>query len=86
MTKTTQEPRIPPMARPKKEPLTKKQQTYLALLEHWWAYRKRPPALRELADLIRPKKSYTAIRNALMAAEVKGYCRRNQHGQFEVTP
>jgi hypothetical protein len=70
----------------KREKLTKCEQTYLDLLRHWWTHAKRPPALYELAKTMRPRRSITAIRVALCSAEEKGYCRRNDYGQFEVLP
>lgn len=86
MTKPASASKIPSPPRPKREPLTKKEQTYLAVLVHWYKHRDYAPSCDELADLCRPVRSYTAVRSALLGAERKGYCRRNSAGRFEVLP
>jgi hypothetical protein len=63
------------------------EQIYLGVLAHWYRHRPGvPPSCDELAALCRPAKSHTAVRSALLAAEGKGYCRRNSDGKFELTP
>lgn len=66
--------------------MTSKEQTYVAVLAHWYKHRKDPPSLPQLAALIRPPKSITAIRVALINAENKGYVKRDQYGQFRLVP
>ena len=40
-------------------------------------FRDRAPTMPELAKVCRPRRSLTALRNALLQAEIKGWVRRN---------
>lgn len=84
MTKSDSLPRIPDPPRPRREPMSKMEQYYYALLVHWYRHRKEPPTCDALAGLCRPVKSQTAVRTALLSLESKGYVRRNSNGRFEV--
>lgn len=77
-------PRIPPVPKPARKPLTKMETVYIGVLRHWYKHAKRAPTIFELAALCRPRRSHTAVRNALLSAEDKGYVRRNDYGRFEV--
>lgn len=84
MTKPATLPKIPNPPRPAREPMTKMEQVYFAVLLHWYKHRDSPPSCDALAALCRPVKSNTAVRSALLSLESKGYVRRNSNGRFEV--
>jgi hypothetical protein len=75
---------IPPIPKPKRQPLTRVEQVYLAALKHWFKHRGDPPSLNQLRSICRPVPSRTALRCGLVGAEAKGYCKRNKEGQFEL--
>ncbi len=86
MTKPNSNPDIPEVPRASRDPMTKREQIYVAVLAHWFRFRDRAPTMPELAKVCRPRRSLTAIRNALLQAEIKGWVRRNSQGRFEVVP
>lgn len=72
---------------------------YLRALLHWYRYKRQPPKLREMCDLLRRSGAPTtprgirkargwpsirALYRGLIALETKGYARRNNQGRFEV--
>lgn len=71
-------PRIP-------TPLTKCEQIYLALLQHWYRHRSDPPSCRDIGEMCSPIRSSGAVRFALISAEGKGYVFRDRNGQFRIT-
>lgn len=58
--------------------MTPMESWYFESLRRWCAKRKSPPTLRQLAELC--QKSKTAVRNALLALEYKGYVYRLSTG------
>lgn len=84
MTRPDPDPKIPAVSRAPREPLSSREQIYIAVLRHWYRYRGRAPSCMEIANLCKPRRSYGAIRAAFLSAEDKGYLRRNTDGRFEV--
>lgn len=78
------EPKIPPVPKPAREPMTVAEAYYFGILRHWYKYRRSAPSIPQLMPLTKPVMSMTAIRSALLALEAKGYVERNEHGRFEV--
>lgn len=96
MTRPADLPPVSPMSRPALAPM---EALYLRALVHWYRYKRQPPKLLEMCDLLRRSGAATtphglrkprtwpsirALRRGLLALEAKGYARRNQQGRFEV--
>lgn len=75
---------IPPVPKPQREPMTKAETMYFAVLCHWYKHRDYAPTLNELGNLCRPRKSATAVRTRMLSLESKGYVARDDGGRFVV--
>lgn len=90
---------LPPVGRPSRPALAPMEALYLRALVHWYRYKRTPPKLVEMCDLLRRSGAPTtphglrkprtwpsirALRRGLLALETKGYARRNNQGRFEV--
>lgn len=90
---------VPPVAAVRRPQLSRMEQVYLQVLQHWYRHRTKSPTCEELAQICRRDRnpllptgkkkprgwpSVTAVRSALLSLEDKGYTRRNDEGRFEV--
>lgn len=79
------DPKIPPVPRPTREPMTIIEEYYYRVLIHWYGHRRAAPSLGALQKIVKPFRSKTAIRAGLLSLEKKHYVNRNKDGHFEVT-
>lgn len=97
MTSPADLPPVIPASRPALNPI---EALYLRALMHWYRFKRKPPSLGQLAELLRrsgrPSEggrgrrpgchwpSRRSVYRGLLALETKGYTKRNDQGKFEV--